>query len=132
MPRMGKRVKGFPLTLTYQHYFMIRQCYPWLQQLGATNEATDMALKLIPVWEITADDVSWAITEGECPTFTYRHGFYGNKTIRVRGDELDGMIRLLRVVGAFTLASGATGTFNRRADLLESISIVDRLADAAR
>jgi hypothetical protein len=130
---ISKRAKGFALQLSHQHWFIIRQIYPWLQSLGATDEDTDEALSLVPKWEINDKDLEEARKTGRSRALAYGGGFYRQKTLRVRADKLVGMIKLLNLTAAYSAASSqASGTFTRRAERLASVSSLDMLADAAR
>jgi len=130
---ISKRAKGFALQLSYQHWFIIRQVYPWLQSLKATDEDTDEALSIVPNWEINDKDLEGARETGHSRAITYNAGFYRQKTLRVRADKLVGMIKLLNLTAAYSAGSSqASGTFVRRAERLASVSSLDMLADAAR
>jgi len=129
---ISARAKGFPVRLSQQHYYVIYQMYPWLQSIGATDASTDEALTLIPHQKLTAAEVK-GLQNGVQPDFmNYQSGFYKSKTIRIRAEHLDGMIRLLKSAAMCCNQGQVGGTLWRRAESLESVSALDRLADASR
>jgi hypothetical protein len=130
---ISKRAKGFALKLTNHHYFIIRQIYPWLQSIGATDKETDEALPIIPNLEINNEDLEEVKETGKSRTLTYKNGFYRMKTIRVRANNISGIIKLLKLTAAYGVPSSQASTaLLNRAKALSSISSLDMLADAAR
>jgi len=128
---ISKRAKGFPLQLSYQHYFIIQQLYPWLQSIDAIDEEMDEAYELLPKQKIDYDHVKDAQL-GQAPAFmNYQSGFFKSRTIRIRARHIAGMVKLLKAASIFCHQGQAGGTIWRRAESLESISELDLLADAA-
>jgi hypothetical protein len=110
------------------HWFLVRQTYPWLQGRGATDEATDEALALVPSDPFDLQDIEEAL-KSERDQF---HNAYRNKTVRVRAADVPGMIRLLKMVSLFAPGGQLGATIWNRAIKLERIATLDLLADAAR
>jgi len=129
---ISARAEGFPLQLSRQHFFIIHQMYPWLREKGLTDEATDEALALFPDWPIPEKDLELAVSDGYSTSMRYGSGFYRSKTIRVRAEHLQGVIKLLKISAAFQTSGQLGGTLCRRAERLGSISAIDCLADASR
>jgi len=129
---ISARSKGFPLRLSRQHYYVVYQMYPWLQSIGATDALMDEALTLLPQQKLTAAEVK-GLQNGVEPSFmSYQSGFYKSKTIRIRAEHLEGMIRLLKAAAMCCNQGQVGGTLWRRAESLESVSALDKLADASR
>ena len=129
-PSLGKRSNGFALALSHQHYYVIHQLYPWAREQGLTTPETDEALTLIPMWSIKPAEVKAAGDTGYISNMGFSDGFYRSKTIRVRAEHLQGMIRLLRLTAAFCQQGQVGGTLRRRANSLAEVSILDQLCDA--
>jgi hypothetical protein len=110
---------------------MIQQLYPWLQKIGATDEATDEALALLPEFEMTAAHIDQAL-RGATPDPLRDRSFYGSKTVRVRAEHLDGMVKLLKLTGMLIHQGQAGATIWRRGESLSKVSTLDQLADAGR
>lgn len=137
MPRKKKKtltvsrnVKGFPVALPMTHWFLIRQIYTWLGSVGGLPHAAHEASLLLPAVEIEMEEVEFAAENGWVklgvpPTAK-------SKTLRIRADQVMGMIFLLRAVAAFHVGGQLGDTFRSRADMLESISVLDQLVDASR
>jgi len=129
---ISKRAKGFPISLSQQHWFVMEQMYPWLQSIGATTPETDEALALFPKWKVGQKDIDLGLT-GRSPFDADDDGdFYRGKTVRVRAAQLDGMIRLLKLSASFYTSGQLEVALWRRAENLESVDTLDRLADASR
>jgi len=124
---ISKRAKGFPVNLTLQHWFIIQQLYPWLQSVGAADEDTDAAIKLVPNYKVTPIMIAEAVAGKDCLSALYK-----SRTVRVRAEMLPGMIRLLKLAAMFTPGGQLGATLWRRACKLESIGELDMLADASR
>jgi len=125
--QISKRAKGFPVALRLSHWFLVRQTYPWLQDRGATDEATDKALALIPSDPFNLQDIEEAVKSGR-DSF---HSACRNKTVRVRAADVPGMIRLLKMVSMFAPGGQLGATIWTRAIDLERVDALDLLADAA-
>lgn len=129
---ISARAKGFPLQLSRQHYFVIHQGYPWLREKGLTDESTDAALGLLPDWPIPEKDLETAVSDGYAQSLHYGQGFYKGKTVRIRAEYLEGVIKLLNITAAFQTSGQLGGTLRRRAEKLQTVSALDLLADASR
>jgi hypothetical protein len=125
----------FPLRLTGQHCLMLHQTYPWLQQIGATDDETDAALEQIPSVTITGDDIAGALEIGVSAQVGEDIGFIRSRKYWIKAKHLPGMIKLLRLTGAYNLQGEAGLTIRRRAEEVAffcSQNILDVLADARR
>ena len=129
---ISKRAKGFPIQLSRQHWFLIQSTYPWLMKMGAVTEGMTKAYTLIPEWEITAEDLKSAVANGYSRANQYGGGFYKSKTVRVRAQDVEGMIALLNLTAAYFAGGQLGSTLRTRAQRLESVSTLDKLADAGR
>ena len=129
-PTLGKKLKGFPIKLTPQHFMTIHQLYPWLREQGLTDARTDAALSVIPERKFSAEELAEGLKVGALPDTDFKDGFFLSKTVRVRAEFLEGMIQLLRCCAACSRSGNLGPTFWRRAEDLSEISVLDQLCDA--
>lgn len=106
-PKLGRR-KGFAVKLAGHHVECIHVSYVWMVHQRLNNPDVDQAVKLLPPVGLTGKVA----------------------TLRVRGEDVKGMIELLHFTG--TLNWSGASTFHKRANALSRIDAHDLLADAGR
>jgi len=81
---------------------------------------------------LTEEDIQQGLETGYMDRLSYKNGWGRSKTVRIRGDKVQGTIKLFRIAAPL-VSYGQTGTtLLRRADDLECISISDLIVDSTR
>lgn len=130
-PKKTRRPKkGFPVSMSLQHWTSAHQIYTWLKSLGYTTPEMDEAAKLIPARAIPAQEPE-AYASGlsrKMNSITWIR----SATVRFSGDQVVGAIQLLNAAGAYITIGGCGKTFRTRAEKLRAVNLLDLMTDASR
>jgi hypothetical protein len=133
---ISKRAKGFPIKLSNSHVLSLHQTYAWLKSKGLTDPLMDEGIKAIPEWDDPvneAQDVGLAqIAELRWLKALSWRSVTRMRTYRIRSGQIKSVVRLFRVVSKFMVGNQNGRVFNRRADALANVPVLDRLVDAGR
>jgi len=143
---ISKRAKGFAFKLSNTHLLTILQTYAWLKVNGLTDAETDEGLAAIPTFsepleqaksvdDVLQNGVRCMTCKPDRASGTWKDPLFTiskTRTIRVRAESIQSVIRLFRLCAAFVCYGQIGETLLRRAEDLEEVPILDQLYDAQR